>query len=124
MRRWYAAHLVMYVKYKNRRQRSFPIWENVILVCASSEEEAFFKAEQHGRLHEGDAEGSFTWGGKPSTWVFAGVRKLCLCVDAEKRPGDGTEITYTEMRVHSSKAISALVRGDPVVVQYDEQFND
>jgi hypothetical protein len=122
--RWYAAHLILYVEYKDHRQATFPVWENILLIEGCSEEEAFAKAEEQGRLQEGDSDGSFRWDGKPARWVFAGVRKLCLCVEAIKRPGDGTEITYTQMKVRSRDAITQLVRGEPVSVRYDEQFKE
>jgi hypothetical protein len=93
MSRWYAAHLVLYVKLKAGAQRPFPVWENIVLLRARSEEEALAKAEQRGRAEAGDDDGTFRWNGKPAEWVFAGVRKLTLCEDSEDRPGDGTEVS-------------------------------
>jgi hypothetical protein len=43
---WYAAHIVMRVKLKAGRQERFPVWENIILIQAGSEDEAFARAEQ------------------------------------------------------------------------------
>jgi hypothetical protein len=43
--RWFAAHIVMVVELKEQKQDHFPAWENVVLVKASSEAEAFRKAE-------------------------------------------------------------------------------
>jgi hypothetical protein len=82
---WFAAHIVMFVKVTGKRQRRFPVWENIVLIEADSEARAFAKAEQRGRLDEGDDGGSFRWGGQPASWVFAGVRKLTLC-DEQKDP--------------------------------------
>ena len=59
---WFAAHLIMSVKLKGKRQRRFPVWENIVVIEADSEEQAFRKAEHRGRLEEGDEDGSFTWG--------------------------------------------------------------
>ena len=119
---WYAAHLILYVKVKDRPQARCAVHENVVLIRASSEEEAFAKAEQRGREDAGDDDGSFRWGGEPATWVFAGVRKLTACVDGDKRPGDGTEVTYTEMEVESEQAVSKLVDGQPVSVKIKDKF--
>ena len=41
MNLWYAAHIVMYVKRKGRAGAKVPIWENIVLLRAGSEEEAF-----------------------------------------------------------------------------------
>jgi hypothetical protein len=122
MIRWYAAHLILYVQFKNRPQRKFPVWENIVLIKAKTEEEAFAKAERRGKDDEGDDDGTFKWEGKPARWVFAGVRKLTLCEDPEKRPDDGTEVSYTEMEVDSEQAVAKLVGGQSVSVTYADQF--
>jgi hypothetical protein len=124
MNTWYAAHVIMYVQYKEHEQKSFPLWENVILIKADSEEKVFCKAECRARQHEGDDSGTFTRGGKLARWSFAGVRKLTACEDPEERPGDGTEITHTQMQVKSKEALDKLLKGLPVAVQYIEQFRD
>jgi hypothetical protein len=125
---WYAAHIVLYVKWKEPlktgEQQRFPIWENIILVKAATEAEAFGKAEQRGRAEEGDCDDSFRWGGKPARWVFAGVRKLTLCEDETKRPGDGTEVTYLEMEVGSKAAVKKLVEGKATSVRICDRFVD
>src|SRR5439155_4209693 len=118
MKLWYAAHLVMYVQVKNGALPKIPVWENIILIKAGSEEEAFAKAEQRGKEDEGDDDGSFRWGGKPAQWVFAGIRKLTLCEDPQKRPSDGTEVSYTEMEVASEQAVWKLLEDEPVAVTF------
>ncbi len=124
MSNWFAAHLIMYVKFKEQPQSTFPVWENIVLINADSEDEAFAKAEKHGHDHEGDDEGSFRWGGKPATWVFAGVRKLTVCQDPEERPSDGTELSYTEMQLGSEQSVRKLAKGEPVEVRFRERFRD
>lgn len=113
---WYAAHLLMYVKRKNRATGKIPVWENIVLIKADSEEAALAKAQESGKQGEGDDDGTFLWGGQPAEWVFAGVRKLTLCEDPAKRPADGTEISYTEMEVVSEQALANLVKGRPTEV--------
>jgi hypothetical protein len=119
---WFAAHIVMVVHLKGQKQSRFPVWENVILLSAKSEEEAFVKAEHHGRTDEGDDDGSFRWGGKPATWVFAGVRKLTECVSPEYRPDDGTEITFNELEFGSTKEVAAFAAGRAVDVRYNDRY--
>ena len=122
MSNWYAAHLILYVQLKDHPQRKYPIWENIVLIKARTDEEAFVKAEKRGKEEEGDDDGTFRWGGKPARWVFAGVRKLTLCEDPESRPDDGTEVSYTELEVDSEQAVRKLVAGQPVAVKYKDEF--
>ncbi len=124
MSNWYAAHLILYVKLKEHSQRHYTVWENIVLIKARTEEEAFTKAEQRGKKDEGDDGGTFRWDGKPAQWVFAGVRKLALCEDPERRPDDGTEVSYTEMEVASEQAVRKLVAGQPVAVKYREEVSE
>lgn len=46
---WYSAHIVMFVELKTESQQRYPVWENVVLVKARTEEEAFKKAERYGK---------------------------------------------------------------------------
>ena len=121
---WFAAHVVMWVKYTDHKQKTFPLWENVILIRARSVEEAFTKAEAHGQRMAGNEKPTFTWGGKPAAWVFGGVRKVTACDDSAERPDDGTEITYTQMRVRSAAALKKFLDGEPVGVQYIEHYRE
>jgi hypothetical protein len=121
---WYAAHLLMYVKRKNGVAGKVPVWENIVLIKADSEEEAFAKAEERGKKDEGDDDGTFLWAGQPAAWVFAGVRKLTLCEDSQKRPADGTEISYIEMELDSEQALADLLEGKPAVVKVTDFSNE
>jgi len=119
---WFAAHVIMAVKLKSGRQSRFPVWENIVLIEAKSEDEAFRKAEDIGRQGEGDDGGTFHWGGKPASWVFAGVRKLTDCALAGTGPEDGTEITYNELELESAAAVELFAAGDPVPLRYNDRF--
>ncbi len=121
---WFATHVILWVKYSEHKQKTFPLWENVILIRAQSEEEAFAKAEAHGQRLAGKGSPTFTWDGKPAMWVFGGVRKVTACDDAEERPDDGTEITYTQMQVRSAEALKKFLAGQPVEVEYIEQYRE
>jgi hypothetical protein len=119
---WYAAHLLMYVNRKDAPPGPIPVWENIVLIRADSEESAHAKARERGKQDEGDDGGTFRWNGQPAEWVFAGVRKLTLCEDPEKRPGDGTEISYTEMELASEQAIRDLLETKPVPVKVTDSL--
>src|SRR5262245_58561954 len=112
----------MYVEFKTEFQTTFPVWENVVLINANSVDEAFGNAEKKGRESEGDDGGSFEWDGVPARWVFAGVRKLTLCQNPQEPPGDGTEITYLQMRVRSKNSLMKLVKSERVNVEFIEPF--
>jgi hypothetical protein len=99
----------MYVKRAHNPSGRIPVWENIILIKADSEEMAFAKAQERGKQDEGDEDGTFRWDGEPATWVFAGVRKVTLCEDSEKQPGDGCEISYTEMEINSEQGLLNLL---------------
>jgi hypothetical protein len=107
----------MYVKFKKHRQTRYPLWENVILIKARSDEDAFEKAVKCGREHEGDCSGTFRWGGKPARWVFAGIRQLITCDNPHKRPSDRSEVTYLELEVSSKRELKKLVDGEPAMVK-------
>lgn len=121
---WYAAHLIMYFKRREGRQKHFLVWENIVLVQAKSFDEAYEKAEQLGREEEACDDTSLTIGGHPSRLTFAGVRKATLCQEPHARPTSGTEVTYNELVATSEAAIKKLAAGKSVVVQVLDPFPD
>jgi hypothetical protein len=119
---WYAAHIVMAVRLKDQKQERIPIWENIVLIEASSTAQAFAKAEEYGIQEAGDEDGSFRWDGQPATWIFAGVRKVTECALMDNRPGDRDEISFVEMELESDEALRDFVTGNKVSVRYHERF--
>lgn len=117
---WYIAHIIMFVRFKDGNQGKYPVWENLILIEASSGEEAWEKAELRAKEDEGDSQGSFTWDGRPATWVFAGIRKLITCGHRGERPTSGTEVSYSEFEVATEEVLQKLVRGETVELTYVE----
>jgi hypothetical protein len=121
---WYAAHLIMSLKYDEPGDQTvYPIWENVVLIRADSDEDAERKATRIGREDEESGDEKLRWDGKPAHWVFAGVRKLIQCRtpdDPDDRLRNGTEVTYSQMILDSPDGVSKLVRGEPVHVLYEE----
>jgi hypothetical protein len=121
---WFAAHVIMYFKFKDGQQDSYPVWENVFLVEAPNAEEGHQKAERLGQADEGDSGGSLTCGGRPCTLTYAGIRKLVTVQGGVDNPGDlpadGAEVTYSQLVLKDAKALAWLVGGKPVTVRYEE----
>jgi hypothetical protein len=116
---WYAAHSITYVKFKDGNQDKYPIWENIILIEALSNSEAWDKAIARAKEDEDKEESDLLWGDRPAIFVFAGIRKIVLCVDAEERPNHGTEITYSQMEIDSLESLSKFLRGEDLLLKYD-----
>lgn len=114
--KWYAAHLVFYFKLKEDNQATFPVSENIVLISARTEDEAFAKADERARDELLGNDESLRWGGQPAEMIYAGVRKMTTCQFEEERPGDGTEVSYIEMELASEAAIRKFVDGLPVSV--------
>jgi hypothetical protein len=117
---WYAAHAIMYVKFKDCQQDKYPIWENILLIEAQSEQEAIAKAIERAKEDEADSEGTFTWEGRPATWCLGGIRKLVTCEFFTTGPADGTEITYLELEASSQKDFMRFLGGETVTIRCNE----
>ncbi len=122
--KWYAAHIIMYFKRRKGPQKRFLVWENIVLIRAKSSDEAYEKAEEYGRQEAAVDDTNTTIGGHPSRGVFAGVRKVTLCQNENRRPMDGTEVSYIELCLKSEVAIKNLVDGKSVVVDVIDPFPD
>jgi hypothetical protein len=121
---WFAAHVILYFKFKDGKQDCYPVWENVLLVEAPSADEAFEKAAHIGKGEESKDESGLTYGGRPAMLTYAGIRKL-VRVDGgmaslEDRPVDGAEVTYSTLLVKDARAFARLVEGKAVTVRYEE----
>jgi hypothetical protein len=122
---WYAASVIIAIRLRTGRQRKFPVWENVYLIEAATDEEALRKAERLGKAQEFEDK-TMTLNGRPAILKFAGVRKLITIVNPfpghpdSEPPTDGTEITYSLITVDSKKKLEDLISGQPVSVLYDE----
>lgn len=75
---WYAAHAIMYMKFKDRQQEKYPLWENILLIAAESDEEALAKAVVRAKEDEGDSEGTLGKKG-PLTKILAIAGTLLVC---------------------------------------------
>lgn len=116
--KWFAAHAILWVRFKDGRQNVYPVWENVYLVRANTHDEARLKASQLAAAEQGDQSGSFVWDDRPAEWVFGGVRKTMLCIDTDTQPTDGVELTFSEFEISDRNALEALIRGGEVDIKY------
>jgi len=117
---WFAAHVIMSVRFKDGKQDKYPVWENIILVEAATDKEAWDQVRARAKEDEGDSRGSFTWGGRPASWVFAGVRKVIMSDYLGTQPQSGTEVTYSELEVATAEDLQKLVDGGRVDLTYVE----
>ncbi|WP_353928947.1 DUF4288 domain-containing protein [Okeanomitos corallinicola TIOX110] len=110
----------MYVKFADGNQNKYPIWENIILIEANSDEEALEKAETRAKEDESESEDDFTWENRSASLIFAGIRKLISCNNPDENPHHGTEISYSQMEVKTEDELSKLVKGESVTIIYEE----
>lgn len=117
---WYAAHIIMLVKFKDGKQDRYPIFENIVLIKAKSEPEALSRAESRGREDESNPDSVFSWDERPAVFEFVGIRKLIECSDFENRPDDGVEVSYSNFEIENEESLHKLVQGEPVSLEYRE----
>ena len=118
--RWFAASIVLYVKYKDNKQNNYPIWENIYLISAMTPNEAYRKAISLGKNQQGDSNGTLKWCKRPACWKYAGVRKIIECTERNNKPTDGTEISYAQMLIKNRNDLKKLIKCKPVEVIYEE----
>ena len=116
MRRWFAAHVVMYFKFHDGAQGKFPIYENVILFEAKDDEDARAMAEKAGKSSE---DSTCKYDGRAATLTFAGVRKVISC-EFSSSPESDSEATYSQFTVNDEAGLKRFVNGEPVNVEYVE----
>lgn len=117
---WYAAHAVLVVRYRSGEQTSLPIWENIYLINAASDDQAFKDAEDAARSSIED-DPSFTWDGHPARWEFVGIRKLITCiVDENGNLFSGCEATYSQLEFRTAAELEAFMKREPSRPLIDE----
>jgi hypothetical protein len=125
---WYAVSIAMVVRQKRlegRRQRVFPVYENVFLLRASSFNDARRQAERIGRGDE-EREG-VTWNGVPAEVAYGGVRKITMCAPNPRLRGpsevvrmhSGVEAVYSLFVVKSEANLRKFIRGAKVPIVYE-----
>ena len=108
----------MYVRFKDGLQDRYPVWENVLLIQASTHKLAAEMAQEIAKREEGDSDGSFRWSDRPAERVFAGIRKTVEMSHEGEGLGHGDEVTYSEFVLANEEALRALVGGEEVSVRY------
>lgn len=118
--KWYAAHLIEYVRFRDGVQDYYPFYENVVYIEATSPEEAWVKAEQFGKENESD-DTSLTWNDRPAQMVFAGVRKINSPFEGpDSIIKHGTELTYSLMVIDKEEDFRNFLSNEPADVHYEE----
>jgi hypothetical protein len=122
---WFAASLIVGIRRIDAPDRQIVAYENVVLIEATTSEEAFKKAQEYGEAYAAVDDG-FTLDDKPTVKTFAGVRKLInvsnphpLDLDQD-RPVCGTEVTYSLFELDDSDALTSLASGKEVSLRYVE----
>lgn len=123
---WFCAHVIIWMKYKDGIQDEYPLWENVYLIKANTEDEAWEKAEKKGREECEDDDG-LEVDGRPARWTYGGVRKLISVIDSgcfecqiDESMEDIIELTWSEFSVPDKASLDKLIDGKPVIINYDE----
>lgn len=116
---WFAAHAILYFKFKDKKQNRFPLWENIYLIWAETDAAAWRKATRLGRQFSGKPSDKTIFDGRPAVLTFAGIRKIISC-SPKSRIIDGTEATYSVMEVSNRQELNKLLKGTPVSVKYRE----
>jgi hypothetical protein len=123
---YYIAHIIIWVRYKDENQNEYPVWENIYLIRADTEEEAWDKAEREGRGYPSSKD-DLTVDGRPAEWVYGGVRKVIHSISGDSMNvqidfmhEDVAELTWNEFTVPDRESLDKLISGDSVNVSYDE----
>lgn len=125
---WYTAHVILYTKFLDGIQDTYPVWENIVMIQAATPADAFAIAERKGRF-EGDEQDSagYTYDGRPAVWAYAGIRKLNEVLegfDSELPEEQGTEVTYSSFILDSEEALHKLVENQDVSLLYEGEDSD
>lgn len=118
--KWYAASVILYLKYQDNVQDSYPVLNKIILIEAETIDQAWEKAEKMALKYEGDDNGTLICDGRRATRIFAGLREMISCDDTEERPTDGTELTFFKVYVDLKEELERLANNEPVHISYNE----
>ena len=118
MTSWYIAHVITRIEFIEGEQEPVPVWEDCILVRASTHDEARARAEAHGKANAAVKDLSMTWEGRRARMHYVGVRKI-IKID-EETLGDGIEVTYSQYLVPSLGQLRSLAAGGAVSLRYEE----
>jgi hypothetical protein len=115
---WYAAHILMRIRYRQGPPEPHYLVENVVLFEACDPSEARARAQEYGRADSNEGDVTFTCDERPAYWAYAGVRMVMESQDPDQRPTSGTEITYLKYRATSAEDVERLVTGESAHVEF------
>lgn len=92
------------------------------MISGDNYNQALDITRQRAEEDAGDSNGTFTWNGHPSEWVFAGIRKLIKVAhnSLTEEPSNGDEISYSEFELPNLNAVMELANGESVRLEYIE----
>lgn len=99
-------------------QDEYPVWEDIHLIWAMTEEEAWSKADAIGEQEQTPAEDKgATYNERPARLRFAGIRRLCETPDLIEGPTteeiiqafDGKEVAYVEFIVPDKDTVERML---------------
>lgn len=121
--KWYGAHVVLLIEFKDGIQDVFPTWENIYLIQASTPDEAIQKAERKGKTYEEDADETFTWNDRPAKMTYQGVRKIVQVSNTssiQNDISDGAEITYQSLEFASREILDNFLDNETCIARIEE----
>ena len=119
---WFWAWTVLSTVHKDKQrdpEARCEVWENLIILHATTPREAIQKAERIGRAEAGDCNGSLRLDGKPATCKLIGVASLGLIHDGLV---DGAEITWRLKRCKQSTLAKSLKSRATLVAEAEKEF--
>ena len=121
---WYGVSLLFVTKTIEDGQTIFPVSEEVYLINASNDEEAWREAEKIGQ-YDAAINGVTDFNGISANREFLGIRKLrsiynpVSAKDIDKtHPVHGSEITRSDFEIVGESSLEDLKNGRPVSVLY------
>ncbi len=106
--KWFWAWLVQMTIPKDRggnTRAMVEVWQNLVVLTAFDEKEAWSKAWQLGKAEEGDSQGSLRLNGKPATTEVLGIEDIGLMHDTLD---DGAEVLWRLKRCTQGSARSLV----------------
>lgn len=124
---WFAVSVLFAFDDIEEPQSRWHVWEDVVLIEASSEEELTAKTRAYGEATaDANAKAGLDMSGQLAFMRFIGVRKIVEIANptyldieqSEHPPVDGTEITFSEFIVESRDDLEKLAKGEEVSLIY------
>jgi len=120
---WYTARLIFYTKFKDGIQDKYPIHEKIVLIEATTFDDAREKAFQIGNeKYAGFINKEYSYEGRPATVIFAGASKHYDLVEEEDWLRHTTEASFTFFDVMSKADLTKLTTGNEVTVALHENI--